>query len=125
MSRLRPALAAISCLAWLTEIPVTAAAELSDETIDVAGTERGPLIAVYSYGSGGLVDNALLTWDADHCCTHAMCENVNDVAFFSALIDELVATRSVDRDRVFVPGLPNGGMMSHRLGRELPDKETS
>jgi polyhydroxybutyrate depolymerase len=86
--------------------------------------EREGLIAVYPYGSGGLNpnQNLLLTWNAGHCCAYAMREQVDDVAFISALIDELVATRSVDPGRVYVTGLSNGGMMSHRLGRELPDK---
>ena len=87
--------------------------------------EREGLIAVYPYGSGGLLDNVLLTWNAGHCCAFAMRENVDDVAFFSALIDELIATRSVDPERVYVTGLSNGGMLSHRLGRELPDKITA
>lgn len=84
--------------------------------------EREGLIAVYPYGSGGLTDNLLLTWNAGHCCAYAMRERIDDVAFISALIDELIATRSVDLKRVYVTGLSNGGMMSHRLGRELPDK---
>lgn len=87
--------------------------------------EREGLVAVYPYGSGGLLDNALLTWNAGHCCSYAMRANVDDVAFISALIDELVAARSVDPARVFVTGLSNGGMMSHRLGRELPGKITA
>lgn len=87
--------------------------------------EREGLIAVYPYGSGGLLDNALLTWNAGHCCAYALRENVDDVAFFAALIDELIATRSVDPARVYVTGLSNGGMMTHRLGRELPDRITA
>ena len=84
--------------------------------------EREGLIAVYPYGSGGVTENLLLTWNAGHCCAYAMREQIDDVAFISALIDELIATRSVDPQRVYVTGLSNGGMMSHRLGRELPDK---
>ena len=48
--------------------------------------------------------------------------NVDDVGFFSALIDHLVATAGVDAKRVYVTGISNGGLMSHRLGCELADK---
>jgi polyhydroxybutyrate depolymerase len=166
MSSLRPLLTAFFCLACVVAALPANAAEQSDQTLDVAGTERRylvhdysdgepaalvlvlhggggngrnaaeqtgfdriaereGLIAVYPFGSGGLRDNALLTWNAGHCCAYAMRENVDDVAFISALIDELIANRSVDPARVFVTGLSNGGMMSHRLGRELPDKITA
>jgi polyhydroxybutyrate depolymerase len=40
----------------------------------------------------------------------------------SALIDHMVATRGVDPKRVYVTGMSNGGMMSHRLGIELSNK---
>ena len=83
---------------------------------------REDLIAVYPYGTNGLFDNVLLSWNAGHCCAYAMRENVDDVHFIAALIDHLIATRNVDPDRVYVTGLSNGGMMTHRLGRELPDK---
>ena len=33
-----------------------------------------------------------------------------------------VATGRADRTRVYVTGMSNGGMMAHRLGRELPDR---
>jgi polyhydroxybutyrate depolymerase len=48
--------------------------------------------------------------------------NVDDVGYFSALIDRLVATAGVDAKRVYVTGISNGGLMSHRLGCELADK---
>src|SRR5690606_16831368 len=54
------------------------------------------LVAVYPYGSGALFDNTLLTWNAGHCCSHAMRENLDDVRFISRLIDTLVASGRVD-----------------------------
>jgi polyhydroxybutyrate depolymerase len=38
------------------------------------------------------------------------------------LIDELVLRHPVDVRRVYVTGMSNGGMMTHRLGRELSGK---
>ena len=83
---------------------------------------REGLIAVYPYGSNGVFDNVLLTWNAAHCCAYAMRDNVDDVHFLSLLIDHLIATRMVDPGRVYVTGLSNGGMMTHRVGIELADR---
>jgi polyhydroxybutyrate depolymerase len=52
----------------------------------------------------------------------AQAKNIDDVGFFSALIDRLIAENHVDSRRVFVTGISNGGLMSHRLGCELSGK---
>jgi polyhydroxybutyrate depolymerase len=45
-----------------------------------------------------------------------------DVAFVAALIDELAAKHQIDRSRVYVTGMSNGGIMSYRLGCDLADR---
>ncbi len=52
----------------------------------------------------------------------AMRENVDDVGFLAALIDDLARTLNVDRRRVYATGISNGGMMSQRLACELSDQ---
>lgn len=87
-------------------------------------TEKGRaegFIVVYPDGTGRRRD-ALLTWNAGHCCGEAMQSRVNDVGFIAALIDELSARYPVDRNRVYVTGMSNGAMMSHRIGMELSSK---
>jgi len=49
-------------------------------------------------------------------------ENTDDVGFISALIDRLSDELNIDSSRVYVTGISNGGMMSHRLGCELSQK---
>ncbi len=49
-------------------------------------------------------------------------EKIDDVGFISALIDHLVAQQNIDQKRVFVTGISNGAMMSHRLACELSGK---
>ena len=49
-------------------------------------------------------------------CQH---ENINDVGFISALIDQMAAQHPVDLDRVYVTGISNGAMMAHRVAVEL------
>jgi polyhydroxybutyrate depolymerase len=87
-------------------------------------TEKGKaegFIVVYPDGTGRRRD-ALLTWNAGHCCGEAMQSHVNDVGFIGALIDDLSARYPVDRNRVYVTGMSNGAMMSHRVGIELSGK---
>ncbi len=46
----------------------------------------------------------------------------DDVAWFTALLDELGATLCIDTDRVFVAGFSNGAMMASVLACEMPDR---
>lgn len=64
----------------------------------------------------------LLTWNAGHCCGYAMQSRVDDVGFLGRLIDEISRQYPVDADRVFVTGMSNGAMMTHRAGIELGAK---
>jgi polyhydroxybutyrate depolymerase len=48
--------------------------------------------------------------------------NVDDVGFVSALIDQLARTRGIDTRRVYATGMSNGGIFSFRLGCELSSR---
>ena len=48
--------------------------------------------------------------------------NIDDPAFFSAMIDRFVSRRQADPKRIFVAGISNGGLMAHRLGCEMADR---
>ena len=78
-------------------------------------------VVVYPEGSGRF-NGKLLTWNAGHCCGYAMDHRVDDVAFISALIDKLIEDYPVDPKRIYATGMSNGGMMTHRLGIELPGR---
>ena len=49
-------------------------------------------------------------------------QDLDDVGFLSALIDNLTVEFNIDTKRVFATGISNGAMMSFRLAVELPDK---
>lgn len=83
---------------------------------------REGFLAVYPNGTAGRRRGRLLTWNAGHCCAAAMTNRVDDVGFIAAMIDALVASGRADRTRVYVTGMSNGGMMAHRLAREIPDR---
>jgi len=84
--------------------------------------ERERIIVVYPYGTSKRPRIPLLTWNAVHCCGHAMESKVDDVGFINALIDQLRVKYPVDPARIYVTGMSNGAMMSHRVGRELSNR---
>jgi polyhydroxybutyrate depolymerase len=94
------------------------AANAENMTGFTAKARKEGFIVVYPNGTGPL-DDLLLTWNAGHCCAYAMKHDVDDVGFINALIDELIRRYPVDAHRIYVTGMSNGGMMTHRLGREL------
>lgn len=49
-------------------------------------------------------------------------QDADDVGFVRTLIDQLVASGTVDPARVFATGISNGGIMSYRLACELSDR---
>lgn len=81
--------------------------------------EEEGFVAVFPEGTGR---TRLLTWNADHCCAYAMTEEVDDIGFIGALMDELIVFHRVDPARIYVTGMSNGAMMTHRLAIAMPDR---
>lgn len=53
---------------------------------------------------------------------HAHRERIDDVAFLSDLIEEMISQYEVDPARVFVVGASNGGMMTYRMACGAPER---
>jgi polyhydroxybutyrate depolymerase len=49
------------------------------------------------------------------CCGEPGTDNVDDVAFISAVVASIESRMSIDHARVFATGISNGGMMAYRL----------
>jgi polyhydroxybutyrate depolymerase len=81
--------------------------------------ERG-FVAAYPDGTGRRPHRS--TWNAHNCCGYAYDEQVDDVAFISSMIDQLIADFNVDPTRIYVTGFSNGAMMTFRIACELSDK---
>lgn len=79
--------------------------------------DREGFVTVYPNGTG-----VIQTWNAGACCGKAAQDGVDDVAFISALLDHLEGQLCLDERRVFVAGMSNGAMLTHRLGCELSDR---
>ncbi len=89
---------------------------------DAVADENG-FVIVYPDGIGGVMGNQnLRTWNAGNCCGPAQQQNIDDVAFIDALIDQVSTSVSIDPDRVYAVGHSNGGIMAYRLACELSDK---
>lgn len=86
-----------------------------------ATADRERFLVAYPDGSGPL-RGRFLTWNAGACCGPAAVDDVDDVAFVRALLDDLAKRRPYDRARVYATGLSNGAMMSYRLAAELSDR---
>jgi polyhydroxybutyrate depolymerase len=62
-------------------------------------------------------------WHAgDDCCGPPYKENLDDVAFVRAVLDDLAAVVNIDNRRIFATGFSNGGNMTYRLACELSDR---
>ena len=69
----------------------------------------GPAILVYPAGIGQ-------SWNAGACCLPARRFGVDDVAFITAVTDQVIATvPHADGRRVFLAGYSNGGRMAYRV----------
>jgi polyhydroxybutyrate depolymerase len=82
--------------------------------------ERERILVVYPDGTSRR--GPLRTWNAGHCCAYALEAKVDDVGFLVAMLDAIAARYPVDPARVYMTGMSNGAMMSHRFARERPDR---
>jgi polyhydroxybutyrate depolymerase len=80
-------------------------------------SDSSGFIAVHPNGLG-----IFPTWNAGTCCGFAFNENIDDVGFISAMIDDLDARFNVDLSRVYATGHSNGGLMAYRLACELSNR---
>ena len=78
----------------------------------VVGTDR--MLAVFPEGWEA-------SFNAGGCCGEAVAAGLDDVAFLRDVIDAVSGLYPVDRDRVFMTGYSNGGMVTYRFLCEHAD----
>src|SRR5262245_20820094 len=61
------------------------------------------------------------SWNGNDCCGGALAENIDDVGFLRALVNQLAAIADIDHSRVYATGHSTGASMAHRLGCEAAD----
>lgn len=94
------------------------------QMIDFTGlnevADRHGFVVVYPAGTG-IIDSAL-TWNAGNCCGRALRDKVDEVAFVTALLDDLEKKLPVDTARVYATGMSNGAMMSYLVADKLSER---
>ncbi len=100
-----------------------------DGTVEQTGFDevarREGFLAVYPQGTPSrlrLFRSESYVWNAGGCCGEAQADDIDDVAFLEAVIDELESEFGVDPGQVFATGISNGGMMAYRLACEAADR---
>lgn len=81
--------------------------------------DRQGFLVVYPNGMG--LFGLLRHWNSGHCCGKARKKGIDDVAFISAVIQEVAQRLRVDHSRIYVAGHSNGGMMAYRFAAESED----
>lgn len=62
------------------------------------------------------------SWNAGICCGQAQREQIDDVKFMSALMDQLASHPQIRAHHFFVTGFSNGAMMTYRLACDLSER---
>ena len=60
-------------------------------------------------------DGAGRAWNVEGCCGRPGRENIDDVGFINAVVDDIAANVNVDPHRRYATGISNGGMMAYAL----------
>src|SRR3984885_6697634 len=81
--------------------------------------DEAGFIAVYPNGTGNF---SSFTWNGGNCCGLAVQNQVDDVAFINALLDDLMGSYNVATRRIYATGISNGAVMAYRLASELSDR---
>jgi polyhydroxybutyrate depolymerase len=74
----------------------------------------GGFLVIYPQGIGN-------SWNAGLCCGDASSQNVDDVGFARAVVQDAATRVCVDPQRVYATGMSNGGHMAYRLACDAAD----
>jgi len=105
--------------------------DLSDRDCLTNHAAQNGYIAVFPRGTSRRLLKQMRSWNAgggdndEHwiCTSGLACNNnVDDIAYFNALLDALEASTPVNMKRVYATGISNGAAMAHRLACEMPHR---
>lgn len=77
---------------------------------------------LYAYPDGTLNPLNLRFWNAQEWCCDFFKSGIDDVAYTTAVIDDMAKRYNVDKKRIFVVGHSNGGFMAHRVACDLSSR---
>lgn len=87
----------------------------------ISKSEETGSITVFPNGYSKFQSGSFATWNAGHCCGDARDKNVDEIAFFKAMVKNLSSQLNIDSKRIYATGMSNGGMMAYRLACEMTD----
>ncbi len=91
-----------------------------DSRMDSISDKYG-FIVVYPAGTGIFFDK-FLTFNSGSGFGYAKANNIDDVGFTRALLDDLKTYLNIDENRIYATGFSNGAFMCYRLAFELSDR---
>ena len=77
---------------------------------------------LYAIPDGTMNSAGKQFWNANELCCDFEKTGVDDVAYISAIIDDMKARYNVDLGQVYLVGHSNGGFMSHRFACDRADR---
>lgn len=77
---------------------------------------------LYAFPDGTQNPLGMRFWNATDFCCNFFGSTVDDVAYITAVIDDMASKFNVDAKRVFLVGHSNGGFMSHRMACDRSSK---
>jgi polyhydroxybutyrate depolymerase len=77
---------------------------------------------LYAAPDGTIDCSSQRFWNATDACCDFCNSSVDDVAFLSAVLDEVEEQLTVDPLRIYLVGHSNGGFMAYRLACDLADR---
>ena len=84
-----------------------------NETSDKEG-----FVVVYPNGTGRM--DKMLTWNGGNCCGYAVVNNVDDVGFTRAMLDDLAKVVNVDANACLPPAFPTAASSAIDWHRSFP-----
>jgi polyhydroxybutyrate depolymerase len=81
--------------------------------------DASAFLVAYPNGTGGDFDLYPSDWNAGTCCGGAARDNVDDLGFIAALIQQVSEQVPVDSRRVYIGGFSAGGRMAYHAGCQL------
>ena len=88
----------------------------------ISKSDKEGFIIAFPNGASRMKSGKFATWNAGNCCGYARDNNVDDVGFVKAMLNDIVRKYNIDSHRVYAIGFSNGGMLSYRLACEMTDK---
>ncbi|MBL9004873.1 MAG: prolyl oligopeptidase family serine peptidase [Myxococcales bacterium] len=99
----------------------TASGELNELILRLAPLSESRTF-LYAFPDGTKNPLGMRFWNATDFCCNFFGSTVDDVAYVTAVIDDMASRYNVDKRRVFLVGHSNGGYMAHRMACDRSSK---